>query len=279
MNTRSLFALTGLVAAISLAPRAWATNGCTNSYLSGNYTMQFAGTSGPGVVSSIGGLNVPPNPAAQPQSGTAGAPAASTPVVGAALLTLDGQGNINGYSAANGGGQWLQGNVTGTYTVNFDCTFSLALTDAAGTNENYSGVLVDQASSALILQTDAGTGVSGTLSAARSYCQTGDLFGAFGLHYSGTAGNAPYSSVGVITFDGQGNASAQESRFSQGAMSQVQSAGTVTVNLDCSFTVSLSPVANGTAVSLFGIADADYKHLRIVQSDAGTAVSGLLSVQ
>jgi len=264
---------------MSLAPRAWATSGCTNSYLSGNYAMQFAGTSGPGIVSSIGGLTVPPNPSVQAQSGTASAAPASTSVVGAALLTLDGQGNINGYSAANIAGQWLQGNLTGTYTVNFDCTFSLALTDAAGNTENYSGVLVGQASSGVILQTDAGTGVSGTMSAARSYCQTADLFGAFGLQYSGTAGNAPYSSVGVITFDGQGNVTAQESRFSNGTMSQVQSAGTVTVNLDCSFTMSLLPATGGTAVSLFGIADADYKHMHIVQSDARTAVSGLLSVQ
>ncbi|HKE24809.1 MAG TPA: hypothetical protein VKB88_20750, partial [Bryobacteraceae bacterium] len=150
MNTRSLFALTGLVAAMSLAPRAWATSGCTNSYLSGNYTMQFAGTSGPGIVSSIGGLTVPPNPSVQAQSGTASAAPASTSVVGAALLTLDGQGNINGYSAANIAGQWLQGNLTGTYTVNFDCTFSLALTDAAGNTENYGGVLVGQASSGVI---------------------------------------------------------------------------------------------------------------------------------
>jgi hypothetical protein len=280
MNARKLIVITGLVTATSLAPSAWATSGCTNSYLSGNYVMQLAGVSGPGIVSSIGGLAIPPNTTAQPQATGSNAGGNVSSVVGTALLALDGSGNITGYSAANIGGQWLQGNLTGTYAVNFDCTFSLALTDGMGNLENYSGVMVNQATSGLILQTDAGTGVSGTFSAARTYCQTTDLFGAFGIQYTGSAAKSPFSSVGVMTFDGQGNVTTVESRFTQGSSSQVQSAGTVTVNQDCSFNVSLSsPSVAGGTMNLFGIADADYKHLHVIQSDANTAVSGVLSSQ
>jgi len=280
MDTRRLIVITGLVTATSLAPSARATSGCTNSYLSGNYVMQLAGVSGPGIVSSIGGLTIPPNTTAQLEATGSNAGGNAGSFVGTALLALDGLGNLTGYSAANIGGQWLQGNLTGTYTVNFDCTFSLALTDANGNPENYSGVMVNQATSSLILQTDVGTGVSGTFSAARNYCKTTDLFGAFGLQYTGSAVKSPFSSIGVMTFDGQGNVTTVESRFTQGSSSQVQSVGTITVNPDCSFNVSLSsPSVAGGTMNLFGIADADYKHLHVIQSDANTAVSGVLSSQ
>ena len=73
---------------------------------------------------------------------------------------------------------------------------------------------------------------------------------------------------------------AAESRFSGGSSSQVQSLGTMTVNPDCSFTMALSPVSTaGGAMNFFGIASADNKQLLIVQSDAATAVTGVMTAQ
>jgi hypothetical protein len=217
------------------------------------------------------------------QQGAATGSSSSAPIAGAARLSLDGSGNITGYSSENMAGQWLQGNVTGAYTVNTDCTFSFTLTDSSGNVENFGGVLAAQNGAAMILQTDAGTGVSGTLKSVRGLCQTSDLLGTFALQYTGTsvaASNSPYSSVGVISLDGQGNLTAAESRFSGGSSSQVQSLGTMTVNPDCSFTMALSPVSTaGGAMNFFGIASADNKQLLIVQSDAATAVTGVMTAQ
>jgi hypothetical protein len=283
MNARTLSLITGLVTGLSLAPSALAVSGCTNSYLFGNYAMQFSGVSAPGVASGIGGVAVPSSLSTAFQTAAANGGNSSAPIAGAARLNLDGSGNITGYSSENMAGQWLQGNITGTYTVNTDCTFSFALTDAGGNTETFSGTLVSQSRSAMILQMDAGSGVSGTLQSVRGICQTSDLSGAFGLQYAGTTvgtSNSPYSSVGVVSLDGQGNLTAAENRFGGGSSSQVQSVGTMVVNPDCSFTMALSSVsATGGALNFFGIAIADNKQLLIVQSDAATAVTGTMAMQ
>jgi hypothetical protein len=283
MNARTLSLITGLVSGLSLAPCALAVDGCTNSYLNGNYVLQFTGISAPGVAVGIGGVAVPAGMAASFQQDSANGSSGVTPVAGAARLTLDGNGNIiAGYSSENMAGNWIQGNVTGTYAVNTDCTFSFAMADAAGHTENFSGVLTGQSSAAMVLQTDAGTGISGAFKSARGLCQTSDISGSFGLQYTGTSlsTNSPYSSVGVISLDGQGNLAATETRFGAGSSSQVQSGGTIVVNSDCSFTMALSSVsASGGAMNFFGIASADNKQLLIVQSDAATAVTGTMTSQ
>jgi hypothetical protein len=282
MNARTLSLITGLVTGLSLAPSALAVNGCTNSYLNGNYVLQFAGVSAPGVASGIGGVAVPASMALSYQQDASNGTNAVAPMAGAARLILDGNGNITGYSSENMAGQWIQGNVSGTYVVNTDCTFSFAITDSNGNMQNFSGVLTGQSSAAMVLQTDPGTGVSGTLKSARGLCQTSDISGSFGIQYAGTAlpANSPYNSVGVITLDGQGNLTAAETRFSAGSSSQVQSAGSIVVNSDCSFTMALSSVStSGGAMNFFGIASADNKQLLIVQSDAATAVTGTMTSQ
>ena len=282
MNARTLSLITGLVTGLSLAPSALAVNGCANSYLNGNYALQFAGVSAPGVASGIGGVAVPASLALSFQQDATNGKNAQAPIAGAARLILDGNGNITGYSSENMAGQWIQGNVAGTYVVNTDCTFSFAIADSSGNTENFSGVLTGQSSAAMVLQTDPGSGVSGALKSARGLCQTSDLFGSFGIQYSGTSlpANSAYSSVGVVTLDGQGNLAAAETRFSAGTSSQVQSAGSIVVNSDCSFTMTLSSVSpSGGAMNFFGIASADNKQLLIVQSDAATAVTGAMTSQ
>ncbi len=281
MKITTLSALTGLVASLTLAPSALAVNGCTNSYLNGNYAMQYTGVSAPGVATGIGGLAVPPSMAAAYQQDAAGGTNGTAPTVGLARLALDGNGNLAGYSAANMAGQWIMANVSGAYTVNTDCTFTMLVTDSNNNTENFGGVLINQGSSGIILQTDAGAGISGSLKATRGVCQTSDLFGSYGLSYSGAlAGGSPASSVGVVTLDGQGNVTAAETRFSGGSSFQVQSTGSIVVNADCTFTISVASTSNtGGALNFFGIAVADNKQLQIVRSDAATAISGVLSAQ
>jgi hypothetical protein len=283
MNARTLSLITGLATGLALAPSALAVNGCTNSLMFGNYAMQFAGTAAPGVAIGIGGVAVPPSMTTQFQTASLTGNSGNAPIAGAAWLSLDGNGNVSGYSSENMAGQWLQGNITGTYIVNTDCTFSLALTDSSGNTENFGGTLVGHASSGIVLQTDAGSGVSGTLKSVRGLCLPSDLFGTFGLQYSGTSiglSNSPYSSVGLVSLDGQGNLTAAETRFSGGSSSQVQSTGTIVVNPDCSFTMVLSSTAGSAgAMNFFGIASANNTQLLIVQSDAATAVTGAMTSQ
>lgn len=210
----------------------------------------------------------------------AGGGSGAAPTAGIARLFLDGAGTISGYSSVNLQGSWLQGNVIGTYTVNPDCSAAFSLTDASGNTENFGGTLVGQGDSAMILQTDAGTGVSGVLKRTRGFCQISDLSGSFGFQYAGIVvgpSNSPYSSVGILSLDGQGNVTTQESRYRSGTYAQISSSGTITINPDCTAAVTLS--STGSSMNFWGVVSFDQKQLLLVQSDAGTATSATVVVQ
>ena len=91
---------------------------------------------------------------------------------------LDGAGGVYGNSAASILGIWSQGNVVGEYSVDEDCNISLKLTDAAGAVQHFSGVLTRAGDSAAVLQTDAGTGVSGELKRSATFCDGTAMFPA-----------------------------------------------------------------------------------------------------
>ena len=99
MSARTLSLITGLVIGLSLAPSAFAVNGCANSYLNGNYALQFAGVSSPGVALGIGGVAVPASMALSFKQDASNGTSAVAPMAGAARLILDGNGNISGYSS------------------------------------------------------------------------------------------------------------------------------------------------------------------------------------
>ncbi len=274
MNVRGLSLFCGLTAGLCLLSPAFAITGCSNATLTGAFGVQFSGTSALKVAKGVVGVPVPTN-----AGGTTGSAATAAPVAGIARLTLDGAGGLGGYSAVNLNGTWLQGAVSGSYNVNDDCSFSITMTDSNNQTENFGGIVVGQGNSAVLLQTDAGTGVSGTMKMVRGFCQTGDLAGTYGLQYSGTvlgATPAMVSSVGIFNFDGQGDVAATESRF--GAAAQVTSSGTITVNPDCTAQITITP-ASGTAMNFFGILSQDEKQILMVQSDTGNAVSGMLVQQ
>jgi hypothetical protein len=273
-----------LAAAVVLgltASRANAISGCSTSNLNGNYAMQFSGTSAPNIAGSVGGVAVPAGIAPVSTAAVSGGNS-TVPATGVARLFLDGNGALWGNSSVSLDGMWLQGSISGQYTVNSDCTASFTLTDATGAMENFYGVVVGQGDTTLIIQTDAGTGVFGALKKARGFCQVSDLAGTFGIQYSGTtvSTGTPYSSVGVLVLDGQGDISATESRFSAGASSTVLSSGSIVINPDCSATLSLSSTgAAPSSMTLSGILSLDEKQLLFVQSDAGSTAGGSLTAQ
>jgi len=274
-----------LAAAVLLglaAPRAHAISGCSTSTLNGNYVMQFSGTSAPNLAASVGGVAVPAGIAQAARTATINGGSSTVPANGVVRLSFDGNGLLWGNSSASLDGMWLQGSIGGQYAVNPDCTAAFTWTDATGAAENFSGVIVGQGDTTLILQTDAGTGVSGVLKRVRGFCQISDLAGTFGIQYSGTAvlTGSPYSSVGLLALDGQGNVSAAESRFASGASSTVLSSGSIVINPDCSATLSLSSTgAAPGSMTLSGILSFDEKQLFFVQSDAGWTASGTLTAQ
>jgi hypothetical protein len=205
---------------------------------------------------------------------------ASAPAAGLARLYLDGAGSVSGNAGLNLRGVWLQGTIGGTYEVSDDCTVTFSLTNAAGAAEHYSGVIAGHGDSVLILQTDAGSGVSGQIKKTRGFCQAADLAGAFAIQYSGSLlreVNSPFNSTGILSLDGEGAATAVESGCTGASSALAQASGTVTVLSDCSVTLSL--VSPNGAMNFYGLISQDLKQLLIVQSDAGTNVKGIATLQ
>jgi hypothetical protein len=142
-----LLAVPAILLGLSVIPAAADDSGCSNATLRGDYGYAVAGVS----------VTVPP--------------IGSVAVLG--RITLDGKGTFSG--SANGS---IVGNVltdmaiTGTYSIASDCTGTLTTAYPAFT-AHFSLVVVDGVDGrkeAKLLETDAGTVATGTLSPA-NHCR------------------------------------------------------------------------------------------------------------
>ena len=136
--------------------------------------------------------------------------------------------------------------VAGSYNVNADCTASLALTDASGNTENFAGVVVGQGTSALIFADGCGRG--------------GQRFHAADLRLLPDVGSERrvrhpvFRGIGrslvdsSVILDGQGNATATETRLNSGVISQVASTESIG-NAACSATLTLTSLVDASKVN------------------------------
>jgi hypothetical protein len=83
----------------------------------------------------------------------------------AGLFTADGQGNIAAKESDSFSGQTLRADpLTGTYTVNSDCTGSLTTNSKSAGNASYDFVLTNSRNQMQLVETDGGTNVTGQAS-------------------------------------------------------------------------------------------------------------------
>ena len=268
---------TGLALAIGWMPQARAFSGCTNNSLNGTYGLQFSGALTPGASSGVGGATTPDKVRSLM---SAEVPGTVNIAAGFARLYLDGGGNLFGNAALTVNGSWSEGPMSGSYNVNDDCTASITLTDSSGGTQSFDGVVVNRGDGAVLRQTDKGVAVSGSMSRARNSCQSSDIGGNFGFRTGGTILNSgPFTSIGTLYLDGDGNVTVSESRFSGGVSAQVASTGTITVSPDCTVTLSLAATADGSLATYRGILVNNLKELLLVRADEGTTVTGDMMVQ
>ena len=114
------FAITAItIIAFGVAPAATAADkGCSNGSLQGTFAYTVTGT---GVV----------------------APQFLGPYAEAGAQTFDGAGGTTTAGMLNANGTVMQSTTTGTYTVNSDCTGTLALQIAPGITAHYFFVIAD----------------------------------------------------------------------------------------------------------------------------------------
>lgn len=259
-----------VTALIAVTPAASAAVSCTNDLLTGVYGLRVSGMIKAPITVGVAGVALSDAMAARMKAGSAGANAAA----GYARLVMDGTGGISGSSGASIVGIWSQGPVVGQYTVSEDCTFGLTLTDASGSVQHFDGVLTRMGESASILQTDAGTGVSGVMQRADAFCDGSGLPSRLKLQTSGAiVGSGGHNSIGALQIGEEGTVSAVESRFQNGTITRVSSTGNLTVNLDCTVSLNLGS-SDGVAMRYEGLLVGGGRELMLVRSDTGVIVSG-----
>jgi uncharacterized protein (TIGR03437 family) len=193
-------------------------------------------------------------------------------------LVADGQGNYYGNSFGSGNGKQLSGPLSGTYTVQPNCTGSITTTSGPETfqvvNNGQGMVLAISTSNAFA----TGVAYRQTAGAKAIQCENGSLSGSYGYLLTGVApGGIPYADAGQLVVDGNGNGTVASVANVGGAVSQVTGNGTYTVASDCSGTASISN-QNGTINYRFDIVK-DGQVALFFGTDPGWTVAGVFTPQ
>jgi hypothetical protein len=105
---------------------------CTPRSIEGNYAYRVTGTNvGGGLVAAVG------------------------------LVTTDGEGSLSASDTVSANGQIIRRTITGTYTVNGDCTGTVTFTDQFGLTTHLDFVLAQGSQELNFIQTDPGTITTG----------------------------------------------------------------------------------------------------------------------
>ncbi len=166
---RIVFALA--LGTLLLAGQAFAISTCGREALNGTYAYQLAGTSGD----------------------------KADRVLGYGWIEFDGLGKVSkAYSAVSiaGAKATEAKDLTGTYSVATDCTFTVKLEDQDGAATNYAGAILGRGAEVYFAQTDEGGALSGSMSKSRKMCNNMELVGPMGFRVS--AGDGATQVVGSI---------------------------------------------------------------------------------
>lgn len=106
-------------------------------------------------------------------------------------------------------------------------------------------------------------------------CSNANLRGVYSFVASGTLGSAAFATAGQTTYEGNGNVTGLIQISLNGSVTPVLAwSGTYTVDPNnCTATKTAHIPGVGT-VHFFVTAGADFKELRFMASDAGTAITG-----
>ncbi len=178
------------------------------------------------------------------------------PYVQLGKLVADGKGNISGTAKEDANGLIVQLALTGTYTVNSDCSGTQTMTitpqGAKSRTSTSTFQLVNRGQDKISSVSDTGFVMTGTAyrawAEAPAVCGAGSLTGNYGFLGAGPAlGTASPTSVqGKIDFDGKGGYSYDFTLHNNSGNSSESGQGSYSMAADCS----------GTATSPGGVNDA-----------------------
>jgi uncharacterized protein (TIGR03437 family) len=251
-----LIVLTGTSAlrAASNAPQIGGGS-CSASMLSGTYFYTLTGT-------------VPSN-------------GRNVPYAELGELQANGSGGLSGSTYTNLSGQKNTYSLSGTYSVQPNCTGAITLTLNSQTTTALTFQIINNGQGMILARSNGGEVVSGrayrtTASNGPSPCGNGSLSGTYGYLLAGFATVSGvsylYSNSGQITADGNGNLSSAGITNQGGASSNTTGTGTYSVSSDCHGIASITVQAVAFNY-VFAIVQ-DGQQVLFLETDAGTTVEG-----
>ncbi len=196
--------------------------------------------------------------------------------------TADGNGNISGSGTQSFAGTIETGTtITGTYTVNANCTGSATLTYGNSIGSlGLNFTVVNNGEGLRIVQTTSGFIVSGGARRQPTNCVLESLNGSYSFNISGSIidsnGNVdPYVDSGQITFNGTGNFSVIDTNSLVGTVASNRSfSGTYITSSNCTGTLSFTDPTFQTALHMnLAIVDGG-QGIRFIDTDASVIFSG-----
>jgi hypothetical protein len=197
------------------------------------------------------------------------------PISAEGLIKADGKGTFKGMESGSFGGTiFTNVPVSGTYSINPDCTGS-AITKVQKAVNHFNLVVVSGGKTLQVVGADAGNVETETIQAqGKATCTLAGRKGTFGIQANGMfLGVGSVAFDGVFTLDGNGKVSGRESGSLDGSIFTGQSAsGTYTIAPNCLGTMAIT-VLGQTEHSSFVVTNGG-KGMLLVETDKNSVVSG-----
>ena len=219
-------------------------------------------------------------------AGPDGSPLTSPlPAAAVGTYTADGAGNSTSTFTQNIGGQVVHATLTGTYTVNADCSGTETEVDANGQAVHNAFVVEGGGNQLHFSETDPGAVLSGMAkpidaTTCSNATQTGTVgFLVTGFILVGPNGNPPpnplpLSVVGVANSDGAGNSTVAETVNAGGNTAQAAQTRTYTVHADCTADETVTDTATGQILHDTGVLVNGGLESYFIGVDPGAVASG-----
>jgi uncharacterized protein (TIGR03437 family) len=201
------------------------------------------------------------------------------------MLTADGNGNITGQSRASLGGALGTYSLSGTYTVQGNCSGTIMLSVDSQTPTPVMFQIVNGGEGMVVAFSESNEVIIGRAyrqsAQSGNACSTASLSGSYGYLLSGVTsaygGSLLFSEAGSVVSDGAGGLTAIGFANAGGTTAMVTGTGSYTVSSDCSGTVQVND-SNGSTNYVIAIAE-DGSVILFMQTDAGWAVGGTAQPQ
>lgn len=233
---------------------------CTNSTLSGTFFYLLAGS----VLSS----------------------GSAYPYAELGKLVADGHGAVSGESHSSLAGSFATYSLTGTYSVQGDCSGTLNLIVNSQSTVPITFQIISGGLGAIVAfsepsQIIVGRAYRQTAEAGQLRCGQASLSGAYGYLLTGSTAlygsSTYYSDAGRVASDGAGNLSTSSLVNLGGTATTISANGSYSVGSDCSGTAQLAS-QYGTSNYLFAVVE-DGQAVLFIETDTGTTVSGTAQPQ